>query len=120
MQPVEEEKASTTIENQVSEPEEPATSWTTPKPMEHDYQADLDNLEDEIFNSDLQDDELNELLEKISNGKEKLQGHPDQNTAMKGLIDQVRKEFESKKNMRKSNHMSFGPLDKDEPMNTPG
>ena len=56
----------------------------------------LERIEDDIFNSELPDEVLNELLDTIQTSKELLEGHPDRLNRLKQLAEEVQMEFNQK------------------------
>ena len=92
----------------------------TEESAETEIKAKLDQLEDEIFSSDLPDDDLNELLEMLQTRKQALEGDPDRITGLQQLVEQVHVEFSQKSAQKEAQHIeqTFGPIDVDQ-SNTP-
>ena len=56
----------------------------------------LDQIEDDIFNSQLSDADLNELNDLIQVTKEQLENDPKRVEGLQALVEQVTQEFKQK------------------------
>ena len=56
----------------------------------------LDQIEDDIFNSQLSDADLNELNDMIQNRKDELENDPNRLEGLQALVVQVTEEFKKK------------------------